>query len=359
MDKLWWWAAALVLVGCSAVPVHGEFPLHDAPSQPTYAVALPGTAFATLPLPHARLVAPVSSDYGPTFGRLLGYRGAMAALEVGEPAWQRDGHPNHCVNALAVPSGLRLVLWVPRDQLAPVLREPLRHRYADGSGYDLAPGLPLGPAVAQGERAGHHYRPLQTARFLSAAEVPDSAVGLTYQPAPLPKAETASDEQWLEAGPLPLGPGQLLRRPGESEPMWSQQVRVDPTDPSQRLVGLQDRCARFVVRLPAAALGKPVGGFLLGSLGAGASQLRAGAVLTWADGAVAGRALRDTWVGRPLPPRGQRTCFAVPVFTHGYRKGAKALRPVEPGELEVCVESSELFRATRPSQAGAGQLSDH
>ncbi len=347
MDKLLRYAAAMALAGCSAVPVHGEFPLHGAPPQPAYAVVLPGSALATSPLPQAQLVAPVGLALSPIFGRLLGYRGAMAALELGEPAWQQDGQLNHCVGASAVPSGVRLVLWVPRGRLAPVLQAPLRHRYADGTGYDLTPGLPLGAAVSAGTRAGSHFRPLATTRFLSAAEVPDSAVGMSYQPAPLPKAETESAEQWIESAELPLGDGRLLRQNPRDEPLWSQQIRVDPKDPDQRLVGLQDRCARFVVRLPASALGKTVGGFLLGSLGAGASQVRGGAALTWPDGSEAGRTLRDTWVGRPLPPRGARKCFALGVFTYGMRKGAKPLRPVEPGEVEVCADPEALLAPPR------------
>jgi hypothetical protein len=353
MHKPWPLAAAVALSACSAVPIHGEFPLHGAPQRPVYAVTLPLTAFATTPLPGAQLVAPVDPPQAlrpavtqaerQYFGRLLGYRGAMAALEVGEPAWQQDGQLNHCASALAVPSGLRLVLWVPRERLAPVLQRPLHHRYSDGTGFDLSPGLPLGPAVAAGNQPGSHFRPLATDRFLSAAQVPDDAVGLSYEPLALPKAETESAEQWIESPDLPLGDGRLLRRPPSLNQLWSRQIRPDPADPAQRLVGLQDRCARFVVRLPASALGNAVGGFLLGALGAGASQVRGGAVITWADGALAGRTLRDTWVGRALPQRGERICFAVALFSHGSRKGAKALRPVEPGEVEVCAERGDAI----------------
>ena len=341
-------AVVTAFAGCAAAPLHGEFPLHQAPPRQVYAVVQAQTAWATSPLPDARVLLPVDPPQAlrpavsraerQYFGRLLGYRGAMAALEVGEPAWPQGGQLNHCASALAVPSGLRLVLWVPRERLAPVLQKPLHHRYIDGTGYDLTPGLPLGPAVAAGNQPGSHFRPLVTDRFLSAAQVPDDAVGLSYQPLALPKAETESAEQWIESPDLPLGDGRLLRRPPSLEHLWSRQIRQDPADSDQRLVGLQDRCARFVVRLPASALGNAVGGFLLGSIGSGASQVRGGAVLTWADGALAGQTVRDTWVGRALPPRGERMCFAVALFAHGSRKGAKALRPVEAGEVEVCAE---------------------
>lgn len=329
-------AGALVLLAsCSAPAIHGDFALHDSPPAQTYAVVLPQTPWATAPLPGAQVVRPVPGQTTSFFARLLGFRGGMAALEVGEPQGQ------HCAAPLPNLNGMRLVLWVPRERLAQVLLRPQRLRYPDGTGYDLAPGLPVGPAVADGPQPGQRYRPLSTERFLTATAVADRDVGVAYQPAPLPEAETSSEEQWIDQPTLPLGEGQLLRQPHSKGELWSGQVRPDPQDPSMVLVGLEDRCARFIVRVPAKSMGAALGGLLLGGLGMSKSQVRANARLFWPDGSPAGHAVRDTWVGRVLSERPGLRCFAVAVFGRS-QMGALAPKGVAAGELAVCAGVGDL-----------------
>lgn len=318
-----------LLANCSAPAIHGEFPLHDTPPDQSYAVVQPQTAWATAPLPDAPSVRPEPGQTTRHFGRLLGYRGPMAALEVGEPAGL------HCAEPLPNLSGMRLVLWVPRERLAPVLLRPQRLRHPDGSGYDLAPGLPVGPAVADAPQPGQRYRPLSTERFVTAAAVANRDVGVAYQPAPLPKAETSSQEQWIDQPTLPLGDGQLLRQPGDKDELWSGQVRPDPQDPSMVLVGLEDRCARFTVRVPASGMGHALGGLLLGSLGAGRAQVRAGARLFWPDGSPAGHTVSDSQVGRPVTDRLGMKCFAVGLFG-SHLRGTRPPPGLASWELAVC-----------------------
>lgn len=327
-----------LLANCSAPAIHGEFPLHGAPPPQTYAVVLPQTTWATAPLPDAHVVRPLPGQTTRYFGRLLGYRGGMAALEVGGPAGL------HCAESLPNLSGMRLVLWVPRDRLAPVLLRPQRLRYPDGSGYDLAPGLPVGPPVADGAQPGQRYRPLSTPRFLTAAAVADRDVGVAYQPAPLPEAETSSEAQWIDQPTLPLGDGQLLRQPDSIGELWSDHVRPDPQDPSMVLVELEDRCAQFTVRVPASAMKEAVGGLILGALGSlsgGKAQVRANVRLYWPNGSSAGHTVSATRLGRPVLEQQGRKCFAVDMFGRSHL-GAPPSRGVAVGELVVCAGVGDL-----------------
>lgn len=314
---------------CSSATLHGEFALHDAPPVGTYAVVAPGTAWATSPLPGASRADPGQGHTTSYFGRVLGFRGKMAALEVGEAS------DPHCAWTLPNLHALRLVLWVPKDSLLPVLTRAQRRRYPDGTGYDLAPGLPVGQPVADAPEPGHRYRPLSTERFVTAAALDERAVGLTYQPTALPEAETSSQEQWVDGPSLALGDGLLLRQPNHKHELWSGQVRPDPQDSSMVLVGLEDRCARFIVRVPAAAMGGALGSLMIGSLGTGKPQVKTGARLLWPDGSSAGYTTQDTAVGRLLYERSGLRCFGVEVFRR-VPSAALASDGVAAGELVVC-----------------------
>lgn len=110
------------------------------------------------------------------------------------------------------------------------------------------------------------------------------------------------------------------------------------------LVGLEDRCARFTVRLPAAGMGRALGGMILGSLGAGKAQVRAHARLFWPDGSSAGHTVSNTRIGRPVLEQAGAKCFAVAVFGRS-QLGALAPKGVAAGELVVCAGVGDLLAA--------------
>ena len=108
------------------------------------------------------------------------------------------------------------------------------------------------------------------------------------------------------------------------------------------LVGLQDRCARFIVRVPAKSMGGALGGLLMAGLGSSKAQVRAQARLFWPDGSPAGHAVSDAWLGRALWGRPGLKCFAMAVFGRS-RQGALAPKGLAPGELAVCAGVVDLL----------------
>lgn len=343
----WWTLLAVTLLACGGPAVmSGGYAAHDPPAHPTYVLVSAASWLAAAPVPEAATAHDPLGD--PKVGhrmRLLGSRGPWLAVQSDDFAGESGRQ--HCAEPLAALWGLRLRLWVRQADALPVLGEAQRTRFADGTGYAIPPGLPLGPAVSH-EADGAVWRGAQAGEYLTTLRLTPRAVGQAYVAAPLPAEASAESDagELIAAGTrLALGGGELLIV-GKDYGRYAEQVAPIPGDPTHLIAQLRGDCATFWVRVPANAVAKSEGGLgLLGALGKATQQLawRPGVRLFWPDGQPAGETTEAVPLPRELAGSDGLRCFAWPLRTW-WPKGRQPAASIGPGlhELPLCSEATDV-----------------
>jgi hypothetical protein len=170
--------------------------------------------------------------------RVVARSGPYVGIGTGDVPWD-DAVCHRSVGRDAMFRGFDIVVWAREDDLQEVLTEPVEADFDTWGGYRLSPGLAVGPAA----RRGPSFRTVATQTMNITTEIPDSAVGLIYEPIP---ESVPATSKYLPArcdeGPCSISVRAQVRV--ELTANTSLSV-VAPQDISDRhsLVALHTRCA--------------------------------------------------------------------------------------------------------------------
>lgn len=276
----------------------------DVSAPSSYAIVAVGTPLSIEPRGQPRWIARRLTVF-----RVIDRREGVAELETTAA--------RHCAPGFL---GVRLRFYADERALVPVTQREVVQSFPDGTRIELGRGVPL-----EALRGTPLYRaylgPITTVVRLGLGDV-----GTSYLPSAPNEAVTSG--RVLSGDALAAGVpviGQTGRVEGTSDV-----AIVASTDRgSEALVELRPACARLVVRVPIHTIAERA--IVSEADEAGTGQLvRAGARLSFRDGARAGVVEHDVRFAREVDPNGDRRCFVHE-------------------ELELCVERRDLGEDARPS----------
>ncbi|MEZ4451853.1 MAG: hypothetical protein R3B09_20485 [Nannocystaceae bacterium] len=277
-----------------------------------FAQIAPGTELWTSPRARVAVARATREGVVQVFGEVDGF------VEVGLD-WLPDPAAAHCGPPLY---SLGLRVFVRKDDLVDVVTEAQGIDFGDGTGFNVAPGVPVEP---RGDllalSAGTLWRNRRGIHVVAPA-ASGLQIGKIYTPA------RASQEH----GGL-LGPGRV--RAGEREYKCAAGTPVfahAEHDPGHVLYGVE--CLQIAgFYTPEASAEEPwivdpadtrsahddTAVDLAGAIGKGGAawefrdlyEIPAGAALTWPNGAPAGTSVRKLWIQRRPIRRGSRRCFTL------------------------------------------------